>query len=89
MSPLGRQQVASQVVSEAGPPADQPIAAIATDYVHVVHPDTGVAVVFVPGETLPAWAAPAESAADGARSTSRASVRVLMKLHEAVTEGAP
>ncbi|MDO8338433.1 MAG: hypothetical protein Q7T15_09300 [Microcella sp.] len=29
---------------------------IAADYVHTKHPDTGLQVVFVPGETLPAWA---------------------------------
>ena len=31
----------------------------ADDYVHAVHPDTGLDVVFVPGETLPDWVAPA------------------------------
>jgi hypothetical protein len=30
----------------------------ATDWVHTTHPDTGTDVVFVPGETLPAWARP-------------------------------
>lgn len=27
----------------------------ARDYVHTTHPDTGLDVVFVPGETLPQW----------------------------------
>lgn len=29
---------------------------LATDYVHTTHPDTGIEVVFVPGEALPPWA---------------------------------
>ena len=28
----------------------------AVDYLHVTHPDTGLEVVFVPGEGLPEWA---------------------------------
>ncbi len=27
-----------------------------TDYLHTTHPETGVEVVFVPGEALPEWA---------------------------------
>lgn len=46
------------VTSQAGPPVDSPSATqrIATDYINTVHPDTGTAVVFVPGETIPEWA---------------------------------
>lgn len=29
---------------------------ISQGYLHAVHPETGVAVVFVPGEALPGWA---------------------------------
>jgi hypothetical protein len=29
---------------------------VATDYLHLVHPDTGLDVVFVPGEAIPQWA---------------------------------
>lgn len=29
---------------------------VCTDYLHTTHPDTGLDVVFVPGETLPDWA---------------------------------
>lgn len=36
--------------------ATRPAPRIATDYVHTTHPDTGLQVVFVPGERLPAWA---------------------------------
>lgn len=36
-------------------PRHRPV--VATDYLHTAHPDTGVPVVFVPGEALPAWAA--------------------------------
>ena len=28
---------------------------ICQDYLHVVHPDTGLDVVFIPGEALPDW----------------------------------
>jgi hypothetical protein len=28
---------------------------LACGYVHATHPDTGLAVVFVPGEMLPSW----------------------------------
>ncbi|MDP9692702.1 UNVERIFIED_ORG: hypothetical protein J2X79_000231 [Arthrobacter globiformis] len=31
-------------------------APIALDYLHAVHPDTGLEVVFTPGEALPEWA---------------------------------
>lgn len=34
----------------------RPIARHAVGYVHAKHPDTGLDVVFVPGERLPAWA---------------------------------
>ncbi|HMO12003.1 MAG TPA: hypothetical protein PKB06_11005 [Actinotalea sp.] len=46
------------IVSQVGPPAPMRPRTMATDYVHAVHPDTGHAVVFVPGETLPEWVAP-------------------------------
>lgn len=36
-------------------PAEQ-LPAIAADYVHTTHPDTGVDVTFIPGEALPEWA---------------------------------
>ncbi len=51
-------------VSEAGeaPERTQPV--ILTDYLHTTHPDTGVDVVFVPGEALPQWAAEAKAAED-------------------------
>lgn len=31
-------------------------ARICTDYLNTVHPETGLGVVFVPGEALPEWA---------------------------------
>ncbi|MEF3405286.1 hypothetical protein [Agromyces sp. CCNWLW203] len=49
-----REQERTLKVSEA---SASPVEArrVAADYVHTVHPDTGLDVVFVPGETLPAW----------------------------------
>lgn len=42
------------------PPAEQlkqrPVV-LCSDYLRAVHPDTGLDVVFVPGEALPDWAA--------------------------------
>ncbi|WP_438353702.1 hypothetical protein [Microbacterium sp. CJ88] len=32
---------------------------IAQTYINAVHPDTGVDVVFIPGEAIPTWAVPA------------------------------
>lgn len=41
---------------EASTSSDLPTTrSIATDYVHTVHPETGLEVVFVPGEALPDW----------------------------------
>lgn len=54
-----REQERALKVSEASPsPVVQP--RVATDYVHTVHPETGVDVVFVPGESLPDWAPDAD-----------------------------
>jgi hypothetical protein len=39
-----------------GATSDNTSPRIAQDYVHTIHPDTGIEVVFVPGEALPAWA---------------------------------
>lgn len=36
---------------------------IARGYVHTTHPDTGLVVVFVPGEALPAWVTEKEASA--------------------------
>lgn len=39
---------------------------VARDFVHAVHPETGLDVVFVPGEALPTWVtAPAPAAEAG------------------------
>lgn len=47
-------------VSQSGPSADRPTPRRLQDheYLHTTHPDTGEAVVFLPGETLPDWACP-------------------------------
>lgn len=42
--------------TEAGPTPDVQPPRLARGYVPAVHPDTGLDVVFVPGEALPAWA---------------------------------
>lgn len=34
----------------------RPVPRFAIGYVNATHPDTGLAVVFVPGEKLPSWA---------------------------------
>lgn len=48
---------AEQVVaSEAGVRRADTRDRICRDYLNTTHPDTGVAVVFVPGERLPDWA---------------------------------
>lgn len=36
------------------------VSRICTDYLNTTHPDTGLAVVFVPGEALPDWALAAQ-----------------------------
>jgi len=36
--------------------------ATALDYLHTTHPETGIEVVFVPGEALPEWAMAAQAA---------------------------
>jgi hypothetical protein len=38
-------------------------AKVSQDYLHAVHPETGLEVVFVPGEALPAWAREEQRAA--------------------------
>lgn len=48
-------QLATSPDDTAPTSADQ-LPAIATDYVHTTHPDTGVDVTFIPGEALPEWA---------------------------------
>lgn len=52
-------------VSSVGPsePRSPRAHRVATDYVHAVHPDTGIAVVFVPGEMLPGWLVDEQNAA--------------------------
>lgn len=35
--------------------------AVALDFLHTTHPETGNEVVFVPGEALPEWAAAAQA----------------------------
>lgn len=51
-------------VSEAGPAPEKAQPVILDDYLHTTHPDTGVDVVFVPGEAIPQWAAQAKAAED-------------------------
>lgn len=41
-------------------------ARICTDYLTTTHPDTGLEVVFVPGEQLPEWAYAAQKARQAA-----------------------
>jgi hypothetical protein len=36
-------------------PPDTTGTRLATDYIHTTHPDTGLDVVFVPGEAVPDW----------------------------------
>lgn len=37
-------------------PADAPRQRTATTYLHCTHPETGLQVVFIPGEAIPEWA---------------------------------
>lgn len=41
---------------------------VATGYVHVTNPETGVDVVFVPGERVPDWAPTSDPVDDGPAS---------------------
>ncbi|MEZ0580396.1 hypothetical protein [Nocardioides sp. MH1] len=45
---------ADERTQEKGAPVVRP-ARLARGYIQTVHPDTGLAVTFVPGEALPAW----------------------------------
>jgi len=45
---------------------------ISLGYLHTVHPDTGLEVVFVPGEALPAWAVEVQNGQVADRIRSRA-----------------
>lgn len=60
----------------------------AVDYLHVTHPDTGMEVVFVPGEGLPEWAQKIQAErqaalwsppADAKAPTGRKSIRETLK----------
>lgn len=49
-----RATAADEAVQEQGDGTIRP-PRTATTYVQAVHPDTGLAVTFVPGEALPEW----------------------------------
>lgn len=56
---LTLEEAAAVAVPEAAPTGlrtDAGASKTAVDYLHVTHPDTGLEVVFVPGERLPEWA---------------------------------
>lgn len=56
-------EAAATVVSESrrGLAVNTARHSFAEDYVHATNPETGAAVVFVPGEALPDWAARAQA----------------------------
>lgn len=52
-----RAQAADLAAQERADVAAPPTPVTSTRWVRAVHPDHGEAVVYVPGETLPAWVA--------------------------------
>lgn len=52
------EEAAATFVSERSPGlmTDPGRSTVAQDYLHVTNPETGLEVVFVPGEALPKWA---------------------------------
>lgn len=62
---LTPEEAAAVAVPESGPGITTTRGnryATALDYLHATHPDTGVDVVFVPGEALPDWATATQAA---------------------------
>ncbi|MDI3210496.1 hypothetical protein [Arthrobacter sp. AL12] len=54
---IDREEARSVAVSEAPAPSRRTSAnRVCVGYLNTTHPDTGLAVVFVPGEALPDWA---------------------------------
>lgn len=74
-------QVAADLqVQERGdgpPPVAQRPPVLAREHVHRTHPDTGLDVVFVPGEALPGWAVDEPDEDDTAAAVSSLEVEEL------------
>ncbi|MDD1477068.1 hypothetical protein [Arthrobacter sp. H16F315] len=62
---LTPEEAAAAAVPESGPGLTTTGGnryATALDYLHATHPETGIEVVFVPGEALPDWAVATQAA---------------------------